>query len=56
MSRKSLIQFQAMQVAIGSSIQIAMFVTPFLVVLGWIMGHDMTMRFETCMYIRSPQC
>ncbi|KAK8018730.1 Ca2+ transporter [Apiospora marii] len=37
----------AMQVAIGSSIQIAMFVTPFLVVLGWIMGHDMTMRFET---------
>ncbi|KAK7942701.1 Ca2+ transporter [Apiospora aurea] len=47
MERMSLIGVQAMQVAIGSSIQIAMFVTPFLVVLGWIMGHDMTMRFET---------
>ncbi|KAK8859512.1 calcium/proton exchanger [Apiospora arundinis] len=23
-----------------------MFVTPLLVILGWIMGYDMTMRFE----------
>jgi Ca2+:H+ antiporter len=37
-----------MNVAIGSSIQIALFVTPFLVVLGWIIQRDMTMQFETC--------
>ncbi|KAI0133676.1 calcium/proton exchanger [Xylariales sp. AK1849] len=37
----------AMGVAIGSSIQIALFVTPFLVVLGWIMGHPMNLHFET---------
>ena len=37
----------AMGVAIGSSIQIALFVTPFLVVLGWIMDREMNMRFET---------
>jgi Ca2+:H+ antiporter len=37
-----------MGVAIGSSIQIALFVTPFLVILGWIMNKDMDLHFETC--------
>ncbi|KAI1472874.1 Calcium/proton exchanger [Daldinia caldariorum] len=37
----------AMGVAIGSSLQIALFVTPFLVVLGWIMNRDMDLHFET---------
>jgi len=37
----------AIGVAIGSSLQIALFVTPFLVVLGWIMGREMTLHFET---------
>ncbi|KAI1380386.1 Calcium/proton exchanger [Hypoxylon crocopeplum] len=37
----------AMGVAIGSSIQIALFVTPFLVVLGWIMDREMDLHFET---------
>lgn len=37
----------AIGVAIGSSMQIALLVTPFLVILGWIMGQDMTLHFET---------
>ncbi|KJZ78458.1 Vacuolar calcium ion transporter [Hirsutella minnesotensis 3608] len=37
----------AMGVAIGSSIQIALGVTPFLVIVGWIIGEDMTLHFET---------
>ncbi|KFY25152.1 hypothetical protein V493_04792 [Pseudogymnoascus sp. VKM F-4281 (FW-2241)] len=37
----------AMGVAIGSSIQIALLVTPFLVVMGWIIGQPMTLHFET---------
>ena len=37
----------AIGVAIGSSLQIALFVTPFLVILGWIMDRAMTLRFET---------
>ncbi|RYO91865.1 hypothetical protein DL766_006122 [Monosporascus sp. MC13-8B] len=37
----------AMGVAIGSSIQIALFVTPLLVVLGWILGKPMNLHFET---------
>ena len=37
----------AIGVAIGSSLQIALFVTPFLVILGWIMNRDMTLHFET---------
>ncbi|KAF7552816.1 hypothetical protein G7046_g7294 [Stylonectria norvegica] len=37
----------AMGVAIGSSIQIALLVTPFLVIFGWIIGRDMTLHFET---------
>lgn len=37
----------AMGVAIGSSLQIALLVTPFLVILGWIIGQPMTLHFET---------
>ena len=37
-----------MGVAIGSSIQIALLVTPALVMLGWAMGQPMTLHFETC--------
>lgn len=36
----------AIGVAIGSSMQIALFVTPFLVVLGWIIGQPMTLHFQ----------
>jgi len=36
----------AIGVAIGSSLQIAIFVTPFLVVLGWILDEDMTLHFH----------
>ena len=36
----------ALGVAIGSSMQIALFVTPFLVLLGWAMNRDMTLNFE----------
>lgn len=41
----------AMGVAIGSSIQIALGVTPFLVIIGWIIGKDMSLHFETCKLI-----
>lgn len=37
----------AIGVAIGSSLQIALFVTPFLVILGWVMDRDMTLHFHT---------
>lgn len=36
----------AIGVAIGSSLQIALLVTPFLVILGWIIGRPMTLHFE----------
>ncbi|KAL5116362.1 Vacuolar membrane antiporter [Pleosporales sp. CAS-2024a] len=36
----------AVNVAIGSSMQIALFVTPFLVLLGWAMHQPMTLHFE----------
>lgn len=36
----------AINVAIGSSMQIALFVTPFLVILGWIVGQPMTLHFQ----------
>jgi len=36
----------ALGVAIGSSMQIALFVTPFLVILGWIIGQPMTLHFQ----------
>ncbi|KAK9769503.1 putative Sodium/calcium exchanger membrane region domain-containing protein [Seiridium cardinale] len=42
-------------VAVGSSIQIAIFVTPLVVILGWIMDRDMTLYFtlfETvCLFV-----
>jgi len=37
----------AIGVSIGSSLQIALLVTPFLVILGWIIGQPMTLHFET---------
>ncbi len=37
----------AIGVAIGSSMQIALFVTPFMVILGWIIGQPMTLHFQT---------
>lgn len=37
----------AIGVAIGSSMQIALLVTPFLVILGWILDQPMTLHFET---------
>lgn len=37
-----------MGVAIGSSIQIALLVTPFLVMFGWAIGQPMSLHFETC--------
>lgn len=36
----------AIGVAIGSSLQISIFVTPFLVILGWIMDKQMTLHFQ----------
>ncbi|KAL7269976.1 Vacuolar calcium ion transporter [Rhizina undulata] len=37
----------AIGVAIGSSMQIALFVTPLLVILGWIIGQPMSLYFQT---------
>ncbi|KAI9878435.1 MAG: hypothetical protein M1830_000870 [Pleopsidium flavum] len=37
----------AIGVAIGSSMQIALLVTPFLVILGWIIDQPMTLHFMT---------
>ena len=36
----------AINVAIGSSMQIALFVTPFMVILGWIVDKPMTLHFQ----------
>ncbi|KAM3516257.1 hypothetical protein MY11210_000016 [Beauveria gryllotalpidicola] len=45
----------AIGVAVGSSIQIALFVTPLIVILGWIMHREMTLYFtlfETvCLFV-----
>ncbi|KAK1779475.1 calcium/proton exchanger [Copromyces sp. CBS 386.78] len=45
----------ALGVALGSSIQIALFVTPVVVILGWILDRDMSLYFtlfETvCMFV-----
>lgn len=45
----------AIGVAVGSSIQIAIFVTPLVVILGWIIDRDMTLYFtlfETvCLFV-----
>jgi len=41
----------AIGVAVGSSMQIALFVTPLMVIVGWIIGQPMTLFFnifETC--------
>lgn len=46
----------AIGVAIGSSLQIALFVTPFMVILGWIIHQPMTlhfMGFETVVFFIS---
>ncbi|KAJ8104016.1 Sodium/calcium exchanger protein-domain-containing protein [Lipomyces tetrasporus] len=37
----------AIGVALGSSMQIALFLTPFLVILGWILGQPMSLFFST---------
>ncbi|KAJ3453558.1 hypothetical protein MRS44_017805 [Fusarium solani] len=37
----------AMSVAVGSSIQISLLVTPCLVIVSWALGSDMSFRFET---------
>jgi Ca2+:H+ antiporter len=36
----------ALTIAIGSSSQIALFVAPILVFIGWFMGHEMTLVFS----------
>ena len=36
----------ALGVAVGSSMQIALFVTPALVILGWLIGQPMSLSFE----------
>jgi Ca2+:H+ antiporter len=45
----------AIGVAVGSSIQIALFITPLVVILGWIINRDMTLYFtlfETvCLFV-----
>jgi Ca2+:H+ antiporter len=48
----------AIGVAIGSSLQIALFVTPFMVILGWIIHRDMSLNFggfETVVFFISVQ-
>lgn len=45
----------AMGVAIGSSIQIALLVTPFLVIFGWIIHEPMSLHFETCEFKSSTR-
>ncbi|KAJ3186409.1 hypothetical protein HK101_009665 [Irineochytrium annulatum] len=37
----------ALQVAIGSSMQIALFVVPFLILIGWMIGVELTLNFNT---------
>jgi len=37
----------AISVVVGSTLQIALFVTPFLVILGWIIGQPMALHFDT---------
>lgn len=36
----------AINVVVGTAMQIALFVMPFMVILGWIIGKDMTLHFE----------
>jgi calcium/proton exchanger len=37
----------AIGVIVGSTLQIALFVTPFMVILGWIIRRDMSLQFDT---------
>jgi calcium/proton exchanger cax len=37
----------AISMIVGATLQIALFVTPFMVILGWIFDIDMSLRFET---------
>ena len=37
----------AVNIALGSGLQIALLVTPALVILGWAMGQEMTLYFKT---------
>lgn len=37
----------AVGVSVGSSMQIALLVTPLMVLLGWIIGQNMTLNFNT---------
>jgi len=45
----------AIGVAVGSSIQVALFITPLMVILGWILGRDMTLYFSlfetVCLFV-----
>jgi Ca2+:H+ antiporter len=48
----------AIGVAIGSSLQIALFVTPFMVIVGWIIDRPMSLNFggfETVVFFVSVQ-
>jgi Ca2+:H+ antiporter len=45
-ARKKNIDF-ALGLIVGSTLQIALFVTPFLIILGWIIGQHMSLRFDT---------
>jgi Ca2+:H+ antiporter len=37
----------AVSVIVGSTLQISLFVTPFLVVVGWVIGKDMSLLFDS---------
>jgi Ca2+:H+ antiporter len=37
----------ALGLIVGATLQIALFVTPFLVIVGWIIGRPMSLRFDT---------
>ncbi|CAG8591023.1 6935_t:CDS:2, partial [Gigaspora margarita] len=37
----------SISIAVGSSTQIALFLTPFIVILGWIIGQPMSLLFQT---------
>jgi Ca2+:H+ antiporter len=45
-ARKSKIDF-ALGLIVGATLQISLFVTPFLVIVGWIIGKPMSLRFDT---------
>lgn len=43
----------AIGVSLGSSLQIALFMTPFLVILGWIIGQPMTLYFKSILLLKN---